>query len=200
MQFMTGLGNMSNSGLGNPERSADLAGLVEHVGDGKRIADPDIRTTRTTWTQPATNVPLTVLGKPGFFDRKFNNEPSSVSVGKSENAPCVSASPISVEVATSAARIGKEFALTGSPGEIFSNLSNTIKEKSGSAVTIPIGQANDALGYMPQSFEMSPVGQQGLGFVVDGVAVVNYEDSYAIDRCYGDKALETAIGLLDGLK
>ena len=35
---------------------------------------------------------------------------------------------------------------------------------------------------------------------MDGVAVVNYEDSYAIDRCYGDMALETAIGLLGGLK
>jgi hypothetical protein len=200
MHFMTGLGNMSNSGLGNPSRSADLAGLVEQVGKGNRIENPDIKTTRTTWTQPATNVPLTALGEPGFFDRKFNSSPASVSVGKSESAPCASASPVSVEVASSAARIGNEFALTASPGEIFSNLSNTIKEKSGAAVTMPLGQANDALGYMPQSFEMSPVGQQGLGFAVDGVAVVNYEDSYSIDRCYGDMALETALANLSGLK
>ena len=197
---MTGLGNMSNSGLGNPQRDADLAALIDKVGKGNRIENPDIRTTRTTWTQPATNVPLTALGLPGFFDRKFLQSPSSVSTGKSESAPCASSSPVSVEVASSAARIGNEFALTASPGEIFSNLSNTIKEKSGAAVTMPLGQANDALGYMPQSFELSPVGQQGLGFVADGVAVVNYEDSYSIDRCYGDMALETAIGLLGGLK
>jgi hypothetical protein len=200
MEFMTGLGNMSNSGLGNPARDADLAGLIDPKNQGHQIADPDIRTTRTTWTQPATNVPLTALGRPGFFDRQFEQKPANVSVGKSSSAPCVSASPISVEVASSAARIGKEFALTASPGEIFSNLSNTIKEKSGAAVTMPLGQANDALGYMPQSFELSPVGQQGLGFAVDGVAVVNYEDAYSIDRCYGDMALETAINLLNGLK
>jgi hypothetical protein len=200
LHFMTGLGNMSNSGLGNPDRSAALAGLVDKVGKGNRIEYPDIRTTQTTWTQPATNVPLTALGLPGFFDRKFIFGPASVSTGKSESAPCASASAIGVEAASSAARIGDEFALTTSPGEIFSNISNTIKEKSGAAVTMPLGQANDALGYMPQSFEHNVVGQQGAGFAVDGVAVVNYEDAYSIDRCYGDMALETAIGLLGGLK
>jgi hypothetical protein len=200
LHFMTGLGNMSNSGLGNPQRSADLAGLVDKVNQTHRILNPDIRTTRTTWRQPATNVPLTALCRPGFFDRQFDQTPANVSVGKSSQAPCVSASPVSVEVASSAARIGNEFALTASPGEVFSNLTNTLKEKSGAAVTMPVGQANDALGYMPQSFELSPVGQQGLGFAVDGVAVVNYEDAYSIDRCYGDMALETAIGLLSGLK
>ena len=200
LHFMTGLGNMSNSGLGNGDRSAALAGLVDKVAKGNRIEDPDIKTTQTTWTQPATNVPLTALGLPGFFDRKFVQAPATVSTGKSESAPCVSASPIAVEVASSAARIGDEFALTTSPGEIFSNFSNTIKEKSGAAVTMPLGQALDALGYMPQSFEHNVVGGQGAGFAVDGVAVVNYEDAYSIDRCYGDMALETAIGLLGGLK
>ena len=75
LHFMTGLGNMSNSGLGNPDRSAALAGLVDKVGKGNRIEDPDIKTTQTTWTQPATNVPLTALGLPGFFDRKFVQAP-----------------------------------------------------------------------------------------------------------------------------
>jgi hypothetical protein len=28
---------------------------------------------------------------------------------------------------------------------------------------------------MPKSFELSPIGQQGLRFAVNGVAVVNYE-------------------------
>ena len=200
LHFMTGLGNMSNSGLGNPDRSNDLAGLVGEVGEGNRIENPDIRTTRTTWQQPATNVPLTALGRPGFFDREFSETPASVSAGKTETAPCVSASPVSVEVASSAARIGDEFALTASPGEIFSNLSNTLKEQSRAAVTMPMGQANDALGYIMQSFEHNVVGQQGPGFVAGGVAVVNYEDAYSIDRCYGDMALETAIGQLGGLK
>ncbi|MGH2836912.1 MAG: hypothetical protein ACRDJY_01020, partial [Thermoleophilaceae bacterium] len=114
---------------------------------------------------------------------------------------CVSASPTTVEVAASAARIGDEFALTAAPGEIFSNFSNTIKEKSGAAVTMPLGQANDALGYMPQSFELNQAGQQGLGFAgeLQGYAVINYEDAYAIDKCFGDMTLETSIGLLNEL-
>ncbi len=29
---------------------------------------------------------------------------------------------------------------------------------------------------------------------------MNYEDSYAIDRCVGDMALETTLGLVSGLK
>jgi hypothetical protein len=72
---------------------------------------------------------------------------------------------------------------------------------SGAVVTMPLGQANDALGYMPQSFEMSPIGQQGLGFVgeLQGYLFVNYEDAYAIDKCFGDMALETSIDLLNDL-
>ncbi len=63
---------------------------------------------------------------------------------------------------------------------------------------MPLAQANDAVGYMPQSFELSPIGQQGLGLVAGGFLLVNYEDSYAIDRCFGDMALETTLGLLGG--
>ncbi len=165
-------------------------------------SNPDIKTAQTTWEQPATNVPLTALGTPGFFDRQFVQTPSTVRTGEDpDKFQCVSASPVSVEVAASAARIGNEFALTAAPGEIFSNFSNTVKEKSGAAVTMPLGQANDALGYMPQSFEMNQVGQQGPGFVeqAQGYVVVNYEDAYAIDKCFGDMALETSIGLLNQL-
>jgi hypothetical protein len=107
---------------------------------------------------------------------------------------------VSVSVSATGARIGDQFALSASPGEVFSNFTNTVKDKSGALVTMPLGQANDALGYMPQNFEISPVGQQGLGFVAGGVLIVNYEDSYAIDRCYGDMALETTLGLLAGIR
>jgi hypothetical protein len=108
---------------------------------------------------------------------------------------------VSAEVAASAARIGDDVALSAAPGEIFSNYSNTMKEQSGAPMTMPLGQANDALGYMPQSFEMSPIGQQGLGFVgeLQGYMFVNYEDAYAIDKCFGDMALETSIDLLNDL-
>ena len=198
LHFMTGLGNMSNSGLGNPQRNRDMASLIAGVGQGDPIEAPDIKTARTTWQHPVTNAPLTALGVPGFFDRKFAG-PAEVRTGKDPNkGQCVSAAPHSAEVPTSAARIGSEFAVTASPGEIFSNLSNTLKEKSGAQVTMPLGQANDALGYMPQNFELNVAGQQGPGFVdqLKGVGVINYEDAYAIDKCFGDRALETAITLL----
>jgi hypothetical protein len=179
---------------------ATLAGLVPDRG--AYLTDTNVRVERELWKQPATNVPLTALGFPGFFDREFLSEPSTIQTGKSpDTAPCLSASAFTVELPATAVRIGSQFALTAAPGEVFSNLTNTVKEKAGAGVvTMPIAQANDALGYMPQSFEMSPVGQQGLGFFAGGVLVVNYEDSYAVDRCTGDKVLESSISMLDVLR
>jgi hypothetical protein len=198
LHFMTGLGNMSTSG--GTEMGVTLAGLVPPIGGGTVLTDTNIRIERELWKQPATNVPLTALGIPGFFDRRFLAEPSTIKTGKSpDTAPCVSASPVSIELPATAVRIGDQFALTAAPGEVFSNATNTIKEKAG-VITMPLAQANDALGYMPQSFEMSPVGQQGLGFVASGVLIVNYEDSYSIDHCVGDKVLESSIAMLDDLR
>ena len=206
---MTGLGNMSAAGLehaDDPDRPTgadDLAGLIAGTGAGDPIEQPDIRTARTTWLQPVTNAPLTAPRR-----RRASSTGSSrrarrrVRTGKDpDKFQCTSSSPVSAEVAASAARIGDELALTAAPGETFSNFSNTLKEQSGATVTLPLGQANDALGYMPQSFELNPVGQQGLGFVgeLQGYVFVNYEDAYAIDKCFGDMALETSIGLLDEL-
>jgi hypothetical protein len=204
LHFMTGLGNLSNSGLGSKAGTDALAGLIPDLGDDVDVVDnPDIRTARTTWIQPVTNVPLSALGLPGFFDRKFNQAPAELRTGEDpDQGHCVTASAVSVELPVSAARVG-ELAFSAAPGEIFANFSNSVKEvarRQGADVAFPLGQANDALGYMPQSFELHPVGQQGLGFVAGGAVFVNYEDSYSIDKCVGDHALETQIGLLDGLK
>jgi hypothetical protein len=89
---------------------------------------------------------------------------------------------------------------TAGPGELFSNLTNTLKERSGAAVTVPLSQINDALGYIVQSFELDRPSQQGLGFAADGHLFVDYEDSYAIDACFGDAVLEATLGLLDALR
>ncbi|MBW3659119.1 MAG: hypothetical protein KY457_10810 [Actinobacteria bacterium] len=199
LHFMTGLGNLSASG--GETIGTRLAELIPATGGGTRLEDTDVRTDRTVWTQPATNVPLTALGAAGLFDREFTSAPATIRTGEEpDTAPCVSTSPYSVEVAAGAARIGDLFALTTAPGEIFANFSNTLKETSGALVTMPLGQAMDALGYMPQEFEMSPVGQQGLGFVAGGYVIVNYEDAYAIDRCFGDAALEHSVAMLDELR
>ena len=164
------------------------------------LTTTDVRSTATIWQQPVTNAPLNALGLPGFFDRTFVPTPATIRTGKTpETAPCLSASPTSVELQASAIRIGEDFALSAAPGEVFANLTNTVKERSPALVTMPLGQANDALGYMPQQFELNEANMQGAGFVAGGVLVVNYEDSYAVDRCTGDMVLESTIAMLGEL-
>lgn len=198
LHMMTGLGNLSPAG--GTEMGLRLADELPAVGAGTILDDTDVRTTRITYRQPATNVPLSALALPGFFDHQFDPIPAQLVTGEEpETAPCVSASAVSAEVPVAAAMVGDGLAITTGPGELFANLTNTIKEKSPAAVTLPLAQANDALGYIPQSFELNPVGQQGLGFAAGGYVFVNYEDSYAIDRCFGDMVLETSLDLLADL-
>lgn len=200
---MTGLGNMSASG--GTAIGAQLADLVPEGWnggpwpDGEPLDNAPLQLSQSTVMNPITNAPLDALGTPGFFDRRFSPLPAAVSVGENENAPCVSAAPQSVELPVTVAKLDR-VVFTFSPGEVFSNLTNTIKEKNTGKVVFPVAQANDALGYMPQSFEINPVGQQGLGFVFGGYVFVNYEDSYAIDRCVGDNVLETTLSQLTALK
>jgi hypothetical protein len=177
-----------------------LANLLPEVGGGTPVTDPDVRVAQTSYRSPITNVPLDALGTPGFFDRKFDATPVAVNVGENPTAPCTSASAQSVELPITVAKIGSQVVLSTGAGEEFSNLTNTIKEKNAGKVVFPLAQVNDALGYMPQSFEINPVGQQGLGFAFGGYLFVNYEDSYAIDKCVGDGMLETTLTALSNLK
>jgi hypothetical protein len=197
IHMMTGLGNMSASG--GTAIGVKLADLVPALGSGRLVSPGPLRVRRTTIMNPITNVPLDALGTPGFFDRKFSPTPTTVSVGENPDAPCVSAAPQGVELPLTVAKLSDDVVLTFAPGEVFSNTTNTIKEKNVGKIVFPIAQANDALGYMPQSFEINPVGQQGLGFVAGGYVFVNYEDSYAIDRCVGDNVLENTLSMLTDL-
>ena len=197
--FMTGLGNMSGSGT-KEIMGLELVRLIPPVGEGAPLEGTDVRLVQNLWRQPVTNAPLTALGVPGFADRQFDLQPASVSVGKSEGSPCTSAAPYSVELPALAAWIGSDVALTTGPGELFANGTNTIKDESGARIAYPLAQANDALGYMPQSFEFGYANQQGAGFAAGGFAGVNYEDSYAIDACTGDMWLETSLNALDSIR
>jgi hypothetical protein len=195
MFLQTGLGNMSPRG-DKVEMGTGLASYIPAIGGGgTQITNPDIRVGRMFWDQPTTNVPLGSLGVAGFFDRKFNQAPAAVDEGKSgtPNKRCHSASPISVNTSVSAAKIGNLW-ITGGPGEIFSNISNTIEERNPGGVTMALGLVNDGLGYIIQSFETDHVGRQGTGFVGDPLA--EYEDAYSIDHCFGDATLENTIELL----
>ena len=193
--FQTGLGNISPRG-DKVTMGQGLASYVPAIGQGRTVATPDVRVKQERWDQPVTNTVLGSLGATGFFDRTMNETPATVSAGKNGERKCHSASPISVNTGVTAAKVGSLW-ITGGPGELFSNLTNTIKERNPGGVTMPLGLVNDGLGYIVQSFETDHAGRQGTGFV--GAPLAEYEDAYSIDHCFGDKVLETTIGLLGGL-
>ena len=220
LHFQTGLGNMTGA---NRLTGKVLADLLPPIGGGRPVKDTTVKVSQVLTRSALTNVPLSALGTPGLFDRKFDPQPAAVAVAEGDSdasdqaslqkaagdvtggsfpsyAPCLSASAQSVELPATAARIGDDLILTAAPGEVFANFTNTVKEKNAGRITFPLAQANDALGYMPQSFEINQVGQQGLGFVAGGFLFVNYEDSYAIDKCTGDLILEKTLELLDKVK
>ena len=181
MAFPGGLGNMSTDG------GRDM-GITP-------VANPDVRSRQVFWNHPITNSGLSSLGTPGLFDRPFDPAPANVSAGKGANNRCQSASGTSVRTAVSAIRVGT-LTLTAGPGELFSNITNTIEEnevKNG-RLALPISIANDGLGYIMQAFEYDPVGGQVVGFLSEDVG---YEDAYSIDRCFGDKVLEETLNLLN---
>lgn len=189
--FQAGLGNMTGGGSWEP-KGQGLANVIPAVGGGTPVTAPDVRVKREYWDQPVTNLPLGSLGAGGFFDKPFKAGPVTVEAGKSAQAPCRSASAMSARVSVVAARIGGVI-VTAAPGEVFANYSNTIEERA-PITALAVGQANDAVGYMPQSFETDHVARQGVGFV--GKPFAEYEDAYSIDACFGDKALETTLRLL----
>ena len=196
LYFMKGLGNMSPRG-DKFEMGNGLAALIPEVGKGTRVEGTDVRAARAMWDQPVTNPGLTALGVPGFFDRPFAQKPAAVRIGKSERRPCTSSSPVSVHTGITAAKVGN-LSLTGAPGEIFSNIGNTLEERNPGGVTLPLAQVNDGLGYVIQNFESYADGRMGPGFV--GEEVFEYEDAYALDQCFGDMVLETTISVLGSLQ
>lgn len=197
-----GVGLMFESGLGNMSERSDtengLAALLPDLGGGQILENPNgpikVWTKQTFWNQPVTNTVLAGGGITGIFDRPMNQTPAAVRAGKNPAEQCVSASPISVRTAASAAKIGSLW-VTGGPGELFSNLTNTIKEKNPEGVTMPLALVNDALGYIMQSFETDHTGRQGGGFVGSPVGI-EYEDAYSIDHCFGDMVLEVTLQML----
>ncbi|MFA5891752.1 MAG: hypothetical protein WDA27_12500 [Actinomycetota bacterium] len=196
LAFESGLGNMSAGRNSRGSMGKALADLLPGIGGGTLVTQPDVNVAQTFWDQPVTNTPLMTLGTGGFFDRPFQSASAQITPAKEgSNKPCVSASGVSVHVAATAARIGGVI-VTAAPGEIFANFSNTIEEMA-PITGLAIGQANDALGYMPQSFETDHAARQGPGFA--GGGMFEYEDAYSIDACFGDKTLETQIAMIRAL-
>jgi hypothetical protein len=197
--FQTGFGNMSSNGsrtaLGN-----NLVQMLPDLGAGQQVTgNLDVKTVMRTFDQPVTNTVLAGGGMSGVFDRPMEQRPSAISISKDSLSPdaehsphkrCNSASPITVNSQVSVARIGS-LLITGGPGELFSNYTNTIKEKNLGGVTFPLSLVNDGLGYIMQSVETDHGGRQAVGFVNGPLS--EYEDAYSIDACFGDHALEQTL-------
>jgi hypothetical protein len=201
--FQTGFGNVS-SGPGRRELAGILVNMLPDLGAGPQVTgNLDVKTVMRTFDQPVTNAVLAGGGISGIFDRPMESRPSAVSISRDSLGPdaghmpykrCNSASPITVNSQVSVARIGTgngNLLITGGPGELFSNLTNTIKEKNSNGVTFPLSLVNDGLGYIMQSFETDHLARQAVGFANGPLS--EYEDAYSIDACFGDHVLEQTL-------
>jgi hypothetical protein len=203
--FQTGFGNMSSNGS-RVELGRRLVDMLPALGQGAQVTgNLDVKTVMRTFDQPVTNSVLAGGGMSGVFDRPMEQRPSAVSIGKGSltadasrlpHKRCNSASPITVNSQVSVAKVGS-LLITGGPGELFSNLTNTIKEKNLGGVTFPLSLVNDGLGYIMQSVETDHSGRQGVGFVNGPLS--EYEDAYSIDACFGDHVLEQTLAGLGQL-
>ncbi|MDX1510234.1 MAG: hypothetical protein R3249_02715 [Nitriliruptorales bacterium] len=194
--FNSGIGNMSFSG--SLEGGVGLADAIPDPGVSPRFASASIGAARDQWTQPWTNAGLGVLAEAQFFDRPLEEGLFESFVQKHDEArPCVSVSTIGVATQVSAFHVGP-LVFTAGPGELFSNITNTFREKSPGAVTFTNSIANDGLGYLIQSFEFDRGAQQGVGFA--GTDLFEYEDAYGLDPCFGDEVVERTLALMAGFE
>lgn len=192
--FVAGLGNMSTR-QGTEATAEGLHALLPDADPRAVLSDTDVAVAQVRFEQPMTNLGLVALRSGLFFDRSTSG-PAAIEAGKNAERACRSASAVSVETAVSAARIGQGLLVAAGPGELFSNLTNTLKEQHPHATVLPLANVNDGLGYIMESFEEDAAGRQVLGFTD---APVEYEEAFSLDACFGDAVLQTALDLLGGL-
>jgi hypothetical protein len=173
---------------------------------GKRLDANDIVAKTETIEHPVTNWAEAGLGVAGLLDREFMpGEAAGVGgtwakpgkPGASDARSCTAAAPNTIKTQVSGYRIGDLMVLTA-PGEIFSNISEVVKSYGrrnaiNGAQTMVFGQTQDSLGYIIQSFEVDPVG--GVLTNVDG-GTAEYEETFMLDRCFGDHVVQTQVGLI----
>jgi hypothetical protein len=193
--FVAGLGNMSTR-QGTVATAEGLYGLLPHPSEASTLSQTSVATGQVRYDQPLSNLGLVALRAGMFFDRTTAG-PAILETGKDERRQCRSTSAQSVETAVSAARIGPGLLIASGPGELFSNLTNTLKDQHPEATVLPLANVNDGLGYIMQSFEADEAGRQAVGFTD---APVEYEEAFSLDSCFGDAVLEAGLGLLSRLQ
>jgi hypothetical protein len=107
----------------------------------------------------------------------------------------VSAGPTVITTA-GAHRIG-DLQIAFAPGELFGTMAEVVKERADrAATTMVLGQSNDALGYLIQSFEFDLQGNAATEY---GTQTGEYEEVFSLDHCLGDHVLETMLEATDSL-
>jgi hypothetical protein len=216
--FEGGLGNVSFRGKGGEgdDQEAEFAGrafadaLAGDVGiGGTKLTTNDVAASVAEMQHPVTNPVLAAGGLVSLFARDFlpgggGTLPVAYHWAKS-GAPnpadpdpgqlgylrgCDSASPIGVSTVAGGFRVGNALILFA-PGEIFSNITEVAKSKTpGSSMTFVFAQTNDSLGYIIQSFEFDILSNAVTEY---GTQTAEYEEFFAIDRCFGDHVTQTLI-------
>jgi hypothetical protein len=191
--------------------------ISRSIPGGETMGSSDLASSVKDISHPVdTNLGLVTLATVGFFDREFlplttgpatagsdvpgvyhwsrQGELSTADDNDPEADPgvlrgCTSAGP-AVRTTVGAHRIGTML-VAFTPGEIFSNVAEVIKERAdANSVAMVLGQSNDALGYIIQSFEFDTQGNAATEY---GTQTGEYEEVFSVDRCFGDHVLETAL-------
>ncbi|HUF34062.1 MAG TPA: hypothetical protein VMN58_12730 [Acidimicrobiales bacterium] len=184
------------------EMGRDFATFVgsDIARGGTFLTSNEVQTVSAVVEHPVTNWAEAALGISGLLDRTFTPGDAAgvagwYSGGKSPTRQCTAASPLTIKTEVSGFRLGQLTVLTA-PGEIFSSISQVLKSKARYAAfeggqTMVFGQTQDSLGYIIQSFEVDPVG--GALTNVPEAEVAEYEETFMLDRCFGDHVLDVAL-------
>lgn len=169
---------------------------------GHRLQSNDIASVDAEVVHPVTNWTETALSLANLLDREFfgddGGQPGGVHYssrdGRGQARPCASAGPFAIKTQQTAMRIG-ELTIVTAPGEIFSGISLVAKGKLRAGAfeggqTMVFGQTQDSLGYIIQSYEIYPPGG-----VSAGTGGIEYEETFLLDRCFGDHVLDTMLTL-----
>jgi hypothetical protein len=216
--FEGGLGNVSIRGRGGEteDEEAENTGVAfaeAIAGDigigGTVLTTNDVAASLAEIQHPVTNPVLAVGGLVSLFARDFlpgggGALPGAYHWAKpgapNPTAPedddlgylrgCDTASAVGVTTFAGGYRIGNALILFA-PGEIFSNITEVAKSKtSGSSMTFVFAQTNDSLGYIIQSFEFDVLSNAATEY---GTQTAEYEEFFAIDRCFGDHVMQTLL-------
>jgi hypothetical protein len=191
------------------EMGEDFASFIGADIDrgGHRMVDNEVVAVSETIEHPVTNWLEAGLGVAGLLDRDFLPGDAAGVAGAYQWAKsgdhgrlrgCATAGPLTIKTEVSGYRVGDLVVLTG-PGELFSNMSQVVKSRArrnalGGGQAMVFAQMQDSLGYIIQSFEVDPIGG-----VTTYAGVAEYEETFMLDRCFGDHVLDTQLSIIPRL-